>query len=122
MTPAQRKEAYLTLEKKYRPYMYYDGIEYLEEGTRWQYQMHIYESPFYYIDYCLAQTVAIEFLIASKDNYNDALNRYLEFSKKGGTQAFEDLIKGAGLVSPFEAGALKNIFGKAENIIEELKD
>ncbi|MFA5561520.1 MAG: M3 family oligoendopeptidase [Eubacteriales bacterium] len=118
MTPAQRKEAYLSLEKKYRPYLSYEGIEYLEEGTRWQYQMHIYETPFYYIDYCLAQTVAIEFFIASKDNYRNALQKYLEFSKKGGTQAFESLVKGAGLVSPFEEGALRNIFGEVEKIIE----
>ena len=49
----------LELEKAYRPYLTYEGIPYLEEGTRWQYQAHIFESPFYYIDYCLAQTVGL---------------------------------------------------------------
>ena len=43
MTPAERKAVYLELEKKYRPYLSFNGIPYLEEGTRWQYQMHIYE-------------------------------------------------------------------------------
>ena len=72
MTPAQRKQTYLELEAKYRPYMTLTGIPYLEEGTRWQYQMHIYESPFYYIDYCLAQTVSLEFWAMIQKDYNEA--------------------------------------------------
>ena len=92
------------------------GIPYLEEGTRWQYQMHIYESPFYYIDYCLAQTVAIGFLVASTENYDDALEKYLAFVKCGGTKAFEQLIEDAGLASPFKDGALATLADKAAEI------
>lgn len=57
-TPEERKAAWRKLEAEFRPHITFDGIPYLEEGTRWQYQMHIYETPFYYIDYCLAQTAA----------------------------------------------------------------
>ncbi len=57
--PAERKAAWRQLEAEFRPHITFDGIPYLEEGTRWQYQMHIYETPFYYIDYCLAQTVGL---------------------------------------------------------------
>ena len=120
MTPAQRKQAYLELEAKYRPYIGLEGIPYLEEGTRWQYQMHIYESPFYYIDYCLAQTVAIGFLVASTENYDAALARYLEFAKCGGTKAFEQLIEDAGLASPFKDGALEQLADKAAEIAKAL--
>ena len=39
-----------------------DGeIPFFSEGERWQAQGHIYQMPFYYIDYCLAQTVSLEF-------------------------------------------------------------
>ncbi|MBO5654602.1 MAG: M3 family oligoendopeptidase, partial [Clostridia bacterium] len=62
MTPAERNQAYLDLEKKYRPYMDYEGLPYLSKGTRWQFQSNIYEAPFYYIDYCIAQVIALEFL------------------------------------------------------------
>ena len=120
MTPAQRKQVYLELEEKYRPYMSLAGIPYLEEGTRWQYQMHIYESPFYYIDYCLAQTVAIGFLVASTENYDDALEKYLAFVKCGGTKAFEQLIEDAGLASPFKDGALETLADKAAEIANAL--
>ncbi|MBQ7380305.1 MAG: M3 family oligoendopeptidase [Clostridia bacterium] len=120
LTPAQRKQVYLDLEAKYRPYMGIAGIPYIEEGTRWQYQMHIYESPFYYIDYCLAQTVAIGFLVASTEDYDAALNKYLAFVKCGGTKAFDALVKDAGLASPFEDGALEILADKAAEIAKSL--
>ena len=88
MTPEERNELYKSLEAKYRPYMEIEGIPYIEKGTRWQYQMHIFESPFYYIDYCLAQTVALGFLVMMTENYDEALNKYLKFVKAGGTKLF----------------------------------
>lgn len=122
MTPAERNEAYLNLEKKYRPYLSYDGIEYLEKGTRWQYQMHVYETPFYYIDYCLAQVVALEFLSDSQKDYEDALGRYFDHAKRGGLYAFNRLVKLAGLKSPFENGALKDVAATSTALISRLRD
>lgn len=121
LTPGERKAAYRGLEEKYRPYLSFEGIPYLEEGTRWQYQMHIYESPFYYIDYCLAQTVALNFLIQSKEDHDGALARYLRFARQGGTKAFTDLVAEAGIPSPFEDGALKTMADKIMLIAEELR-
>lgn len=121
MTPAERDAAYLELEKKYRPYLSFDGIPYLEKGTRWQYQMHIYETPFYYIDYCLAQVVALEFLVLSQENYAEALDRYLEHCKRGGLYPFGKLVKLAGLRSPFEKGALSEVASSVETILASLR-
>ena len=120
MTPAERKAMYLTLEEKYRPYLSFEGIPYLEEGTRWQYQMHIYESPFYYIDYCLAQTVAINFLLASIENYDEAFSKYLDFVKAGGTKAFGQLVVDASIPSPFTEGSLDTMAEKVLKVVESL--
>ena len=109
MTPAERKALWIELEGKFRPYMSSEGITYMEEGGRWQYQSHIYERPFYYIDYCLAQTVAFDFLIAMKKDYDDAFKRYDEFVTSAGSKYFTDLVKDAGFKTPFEQGALKDI-------------
>lgn len=119
-TPEERKAAYRELEKKYRPYLSFEGIPYLEEGTRWQYQMHIYESPFYYIDYCLAQTVAFGFLVMSQENYDEALSRYFAFVRKGGTEPFQDLVTGAGIGSPFVDGSLSHMANAVLGIEESL--
>lgn len=118
LTPAQRDEEYLKLEKKYRPYISFEGIPYLEKGTRWQYQMHIYESPFYYIDYCLAQCVALGFFLLSEADFDNALSKYTEFMKKTGGISFEQLVKDAGLASPFEKDALSAISSECFKYID----
>lgn len=119
-TPEERKAVYRRLEEKYRPYMNFRDIPYIEEGTRWQYQMHIYETPFYYIDYCLAQTVALWFLIKSQENYQKALDDYLTFLKAGGQKSFEALLETAGIPSPFQEGSLKELSKKVLEIAEKL--
>ncbi len=121
LSPSERNKAYLELEKKYRPYLDYDGIEYLEKGTRWQFQGHIYESPFYYIDYCLAQVVALEFLAESEKDYDDALNRYMAHCKRGGQYAFNKLVVLAGLKSPFEDGALDEVAKVSVDILNKVR-
>ena len=119
-TPEERKAAWRQLEANFRPHLTFDGIPYLEEGTRWQYQMHIYETPFYYIDYCLAQTAALQFLLASRESYDDAFRRYVRFLSQGGEKVFTDLLEEAGLRSPFQEGALRDVAQKCETLLEEL--
>ena len=120
LTPAQRNEEWLKLEKQFRPYMNADGITYFEKGTRWQYQMHIFESPFYYIDYCLAQSNALQFLFKSLENYEDAFAKYFKFTSNGGTKFFTDMLEDAGINSPFKKGALKEVAQKSEELLNKL--
>ncbi len=121
MTPAQRNAAWLELERQFRPYISMEGMPYLEEGTRWQYQMHIYESPFYYIDYCLAQTAAFQFLLASQEDYDDAFARYLRLSRQGGEKVWTDLLHEAGFPDPFQPGALKDLAARVEALLEKIR-
>lgn len=118
MTPSERNELWLSLEKKYRPYLSSEGIEYFEKGTRWQYQGHIYENPFYYIDYCLAQTVALMFWVMMQTDYDSAFDKYMDFLKKGGTKDFVTLVSEGGLESPFCAQTLKDL---SEKLAERLE-
>lgn len=120
-TPEERKAAWRKLEAEFRPHLCFDGVPYLEEGTRWQYQMHIYETPFYYIDYCLAQTAALQFLLASRKDYPDAFRRYVRLLSQGGEQVFTDLLREAGLRSPFDEGALQEVAREAEALLKELE-
>lgn len=122
LTPDERKDEYLKLEEKYRPYLSFEGIPYLEKGTRWQYQMHIYESPFYYIDYCIAQCVALGFLGLSRKDFDDALEKYCKFLKTTGGISLSELIKNAGLKSPFEENALGEIAKDALKAITETEN
>ena len=121
MTPAERNALWLSLERQFRPHIHLDGIPYLEQGTRWQYQMHIYETPFYYIDYCLAQTAAFQFLLASRADYDGAFARYLRLSKQGGEKVWTELLQEAGFRSPFEPGALEALAAELKPLIRALE-
>lgn len=120
LSSEERKAVWRELEARFRPYLSQEGVPYLEEGTRWQYQMHIYETPFYYIDYCLAQTAALQFLLASRRDYTDAYARYVKLLSQGGEQTFDALLREAGLRSPFEPGALQDVAKETEALLQEL--
>lgn len=121
-TPAERKQAWLEIEKKYLPYINYDNNEFLEKGGRWQQQRHIYMSPFYYIDYCLAQICAFQFWKKSMENREAALEDYLRLCRAGGSKSFLGLVETANLVSPFEDGCLKSFMGVIDNWLESFDD
>lgn len=109
LTPAQRHEEWMKLEKIYRPYMDFGDVDFYALGRGWQRQLHIYHYPFYYIDYCLAQTVSLEFWSLSQKDYGDAWKRYFRFVSEGGKKTFVDLCRVADIRVPFEDGALDEI-------------
>jgi M3 family oligoendopeptidase len=119
MTPAQRNELWMSLEKKYRPWNDFEDLPFYGRGAGWQRQLHIYLYPLYYIDYCMAQTVAFQFWFAFLKDREDAWKRYLAFVDKGGTQTFEELVRGAGLKVPYDEGCIKEIGQATEKWLEE---
>ncbi len=118
MTPAQRKEAWSRLEKEYKPHLDYDGDEYYERGGYWQRQPHIYNSPFYYIDYCLAQTCALQYKVKMDADYRKAWESYLELCKLSAGDFYTNMLTKVGLDCPFEEGCLQNIVQKLENYVK----
>ncbi len=121
MTPLQRHNVWKELTGIYMPWIKLDGSPFYGEGKGWQRQIHIYENPFYYIDYCLAQTIALEFWSIMQDNHKEAWERYLKLVRKGGTQTFTELVATAGLPSPFDEQAFKEVAEKAEKWLDKNK-
>lgn len=119
MTPEQRNELWLSLEKKYRPWIDFDNLPFYSRGGGWQRQLHIYEVPLYYIDYCMAQTVAFQFWNLSRKNYAEAWKRYMTFVDKAGTATFAELVESAGLKVPYHAGCIKEIGESISRWLEE---
>ena len=113
MSPAERDIAWRDLEKKYQPFLDYDGIPFYENGGAWQKKMHIFTDPFYYIDYCLAQITALEIWDISRKDYKKALQQYDQFCMEGGNSAFLDLLARAQLSSPFEKDTVKRVIFQA---------
>ena len=106
-TPEERNKAWAELDKIYRPYIDYEDLPFYSRGAGWQRQLHIYLYPFYYIDYCLAQTMALQIWTMSLEDRQRAWETYLKFVSQGGTKTFVGLVKSSGLLSPLENGSLK---------------
>lgn len=109
LTPEQRNATWLDLEKKYRPWTDFDNLPFYGRGALWQRQLHIYLYPLYYIDYCMAQTMAFQFWMLYLKDPKEAWTRYLAFVDKGGTETFEDLAHGALMQVPYDEGAIRAI-------------
>jgi len=116
-SPDERAEMWKSLEAQYRPYLDFADIPCYSEGRTWQRQLHIYELPFYYIDYCLAQTTALEFWALSTADMSAAWKKYREFAGEGGRYTYLGLCERAGLSNVFEEGAIARIAGKAKEAI-----
>jgi M3 family oligoendopeptidase len=122
LTPAQRRAEWLQLEKKYLPNRDYDGNAYLDSGAFWQKQSHIFNSPFYYIDYTLAQICAFQFWVKDQKNHKTAWRDYLRLCKAGGSASFLDLVKLAKLKSPFEPGCIASVSGQIKRWLNSIDD
>lgn len=120
MTPDERHEVWQSLQEIYMPWMRLDGdIPFYAEGKAWQRQHHIYSSPFYYIDYCLAQTVALQFWTMIQKDIKDAWSHYMAYTEQGGSKVFTELLKNAGLKSPFDSECLREVCEEAERWLAE---
>lgn len=109
MTPQERNETWLRLEKLYRPYIDFDNLPFYSRGAGWQRQLHIYLYPFYYIDYCMAQVMSLQYFALSLEDREKAWDKYMAFVKQGGTKTFVDLAHSVGLRSPIDQGCVKDV-------------
>ncbi|MBR5123541.1 MAG: M3 family oligoendopeptidase [Clostridia bacterium] len=120
MTPAERHAVWKELLGIYMPWVKLDGeIPFYAEGEGWQRQHHIYSSPFYYIDYCLAQTVALRFWAMIQKDLPDAWAHYMAYTKEGGSKTFTDLLKHAELDTPFDEACLRAVCEEANKWLSE---
>lgn len=122
MTPAQRHATWRNLEKQYLPHKDYSCCEFLENGGWWFRQSHIFMSPFYYIDYTLAQVCALQFWLRQYHKDKTAFEDYYNICKIGGTETFREIVKAANLKVPFEDGCLKDVMTAIKEYLKGIDD
>jgi len=122
VTPQERREKWLEIEKKYLPTRDYGEVNELKNGIFWFRQGHIFSSPFYYIDYTLAQVCAFQFWIKSREDREKAWQDYLNLCKLGGSKSFFELMKSANLKNPFEEGTLAAVIPKIKEYLDSVDD
>jgi len=122
LTPTERNQAWLDLQKKYLPHFDHTGNAFLEAGGFWQRQSHIFRSPFYYIDYALAQICAFQFWKRDIKDHDSAWKDYVNLCKAGGSLSFLGLVELAGLKSPFDESVLKGVAEHVDGYLAGIDD
>ena len=118
LTPQERRAEWRKLEQVYKPHLDYEGNTFFENGGFWQKQLHIYDYPLYYIDYCLAQTCALQYKVKMDADFTEAWKSYLKLCRLSASDFYTNMIKEVGLDSPFEPGCVKNIVEKLEKYVK----
>lgn len=120
LTPEERRAKWLEVESKYLPSRSYKDVPELENGMFFYRQGHIFSSPFYYIDYTLAQVCAFQFWKKANENPKKAWEEYLHLCDLGGTKPFLELVKEANLENPFVDGTIANITPELEKYLDSV--
>ena len=94
----------------------------LDEYRRfsWHRQLHLFEVPFYYIEYGIAQLGAIGLWQQYKQNPETAINNYLNALQLGGTKTLPDLFKTAGLQFDFSPAYIKQLMEFVKKEMDDL--
>jgi oligoendopeptidase F len=90
------------------------------EANLWQKQLHIFEVPFYYIEYGMAQLGAIAVWKNYKENPEKGLQQYLDALKLGYTKTIKEIYETAGIKFDFSAGYVKELAEFVKGQMDEL--
>ena len=82
-------------------------------------QSHIFGSPFYYIDYTLAQVVAFQFAVENMKNHEKTGKKYIKLCKMGGKYPFLELLEKNHLRNPFVDGNVRKVIRPLAKVLKE---
>ncbi len=121
-TPEERKSKWREIEKKYMPFRDYEDNDILNRGGYWFKQGHIFSTPFYYIDYTLAQICAFQFWVKDRANHIKAWEDYIALCKAGGSMSFLELVEIGNLDNPFVDGTIKKVVEPIKEWLDTIDD
>ena len=85
-------------------------------------QSHIFMTPFYYIDYTLAQVCALQFWYRLYQKDENAFEDYYRICQIGGTKTFTQIVAAANLKVPFADGCLKDVMKAVRSYLDQVDD
>lgn len=118
-TKEERTQEWLNLSKRFGTGLVdYDGYEAVMESS-WQKQLHLFEVPFYYIEYGIAQLGALGVWNNYKKNPQKALEDYKNALSLGYTKSIPEIYETAGLKFDFSQSALEDI---SKNLLDSINE
>jgi oligoendopeptidase F len=117
--PSACDSEWLRLSRLYQPGIDWSGWEEVE-STGWHRKLHIFQVPFYYVEYGLAQAGAMQVWLNSLTDEAKAVRQYREGLRLGCTVGLPQLFEAAGAKFAFDAETLGALTQAAEARIQEL--
>ena len=106
----------------YQPWKKYDDEDVVKEGIFWLRQLHIFDAPFYYIDYTLAQVIAFDFWGRNQIDRKQTWENYYALCQLGGSKSFVGLLEATNLPVPFKEGTIKRIMEPLKKYLNNVDD
>jgi len=117
-SPADRAEMWRECERLYLPHRRYSELPLYAGGRIWQRTPQVYCYPFYFIDYCFAQMVALQLWQGAQQDRPGTLACYQQLCELGGSQSFTGLLDTVGLASPLKEGSLAAVVQTATQALD----
>jgi len=114
-----RKAKWIELTDRFGPAVDYTGLEDYRPNS-WQRQLHLFEVPFYYIEYGIAQLGALQLWLQYKKNRSAAIENYRHALSLGGSKPLPELFATAGLRFNFAPEIVSTLLAEVENDLKTL--
>jgi M3 family oligoendopeptidase len=115
-TPGERDQSWNKIWDIYKPGIDFTGCEDYKYA-RWYAQGHIFDMPFYYIDYAIAETGAMQIALMDENDHAKTVEAYLELCRIGGTKSVLDIFKSVGMRSPFDETLMRDLMKHASKVL-----
>ena len=115
-----RDQAWLEIRGRFERGVDWSGLE-RDRAARWYRQLHIFTSPFYYIEYGIAQLGALQTWRDSLTDYAGAVAGYKEALRLGGSRSLPEIYRAAGARLMFDAESMGKLVALVERRIAELR-
>ncbi len=117
----ERDRRWASLYDDYLPGIDWSGEAESFRACRWYSQVHIFRQPFYFIDYAVAETGAMQLARLAHADAEGALAKYLELCRLGGTRSVLGLFAAAGLRSPFDPEVTSDLAEHVRNVLRSAR-
>lgn len=112
----ERDTAWNMIWDIYKPGIDFTGHEDYK-SARWYAQGHIFDMPFYYIDYAIAETGAMQIALMDENDHKKTVEAYLQLCRIGGTKSVLDIFKSVGMRSPFDETLMRDLMKHASKVL-----
>jgi oligoendopeptidase F len=116
----EREEQWLLLHRRFGGVEDWKDFEEAQR-TGWHRQLHIFELPFYYIEYAIAQLGALQLWLNSRKNFRQAVEDYWATLQLGGSRPLPELFRRANIQFEFGPGTLEPLMKTVENELLKMK-